>query len=89
MTIKELQEKRAALVEEMRTITSAAEMRAEKDLTEDEVKTLNEKRAALKGVDTQLAVAEELEAQDKRAAEQRAKAVGAEGQGKGGTPRIC
>mgnify|MGYP006355883479 FL=1 len=52
MTIKELQEKRAALVEEMRTITSAAEMRAEKDLTEDEVKTLNEKRAALKGVDT-------------------------------------
>lgn len=77
MTIKELQEKRAALVEEMRTITSAAEMRAEKDLTEDEVKTLNEKRAALKGVDTQLAVAEELEAQDKRAAEQRAKAVGA------------
>lgn len=78
MTIKELQEKRAALVEEMRTITSAAEMRAEKDLTEDEVKTLNEKRAALKGVDTQLAVAEELEAQDKRAAEQRAKAVGAE-----------
>lgn len=78
MTIKELQEKRAALVEEMRTITSAAEMRAEKDLTEDEVKTLNEKRAALKGVDTQLAVAKELEAQDKRAAEQRAKAVGAE-----------
>ena len=78
MTIKELQEKRAALVEEMRTITSAAEMRAEKDLTEDEVKTLNEKRAALKGVDTQLAVAEELESQDKRAAEQRAKAVGAE-----------
>lgn len=78
MTIKELQEKRAALVEEMRTITSAAEMRAEKDLTEDEVKTLNEKRTALKGVDTQLAVAEELEAQDKRAAEQRAKAVGAE-----------
>lgn len=82
MTIKELQEKRAALVEEMRTITSAAEMRAEKDLTEDEVKTLNEKRAALKGVDTQLAVAEELEAQDKRAAEQRAKAVGAEGKAK-------
>ena len=31
MTIKELQEKRAALVEEMRTITSAAEKRAEKD----------------------------------------------------------
>lgn len=82
MTIKELQEKRAALVEEMRTITSAAEMRAEKDLTEDEVKTLNEKRAALKGVDTQLAVAEELEAQDKRAAEQRAKAVGAEDKAK-------
>ena len=82
MTIKELQEKRAALVEEMRTITSAAEMRAEKDLTEDEVKTLNEKRAALKGVDTQLAVAEELEAQDKRAAEQRAKSVGAEGKAK-------
>lgn len=82
MTIKELQEKRAALVEEMRTITSAAEMRAEKDLTEDEVKTLNEKRAALKGVDTQLAVAEELEAQDKRAAEQRAKAVGAEAKAK-------
>lgn len=82
MTIKELQEKRAALVEEMRTITSAAEMRAEKDLTEDEVKTLNEKRAALKGVDTQLAVAEELEAQDKRAAEQRAKAVGAENKAK-------
>ena len=82
MTIKELQEKRAALVEEMRTIASAAEMRAEKDLTEDEVKTLNEKRAALKGVDTQLAVAEELEAQDKRAAEQRAKAVGAEDKAK-------
>ena len=82
MTIKELQEKRAALVEEMRTITSAAETRAEKDLTEDEVKTLNEKRAALKGVDTQLAVAEELEAQDKRAAEQRAKAVGAEAKAK-------
>lgn len=82
MTIKELQEKRAALVEEMRTITSAAEMRAEKDLTEDEVKTLNEKRTALKGVDTQLAVAEELEAQDKRAAEQRAKAVGAEDKAK-------
>lgn len=82
MTIKELKEKRAALVEEMRTITSAAEMRAEKDLTEDEVKTLNEKRAALKGVDTQLAVAEELEAQDKRAAEQRAKAVGAEDKAK-------
>jgi HK97 family phage major capsid protein len=82
MTIKELQEKRAALVEEMRTITSAAEMRAEKDLTEDEVKTLNEKRAALKGVDTQLAVAEELEAQDKRAAEQRAKAVGADDKAK-------
>lgn len=82
MTIKELQEKRAALVEEMRTITSAAEMRAEKDLTEDEVKTLDEKRAALKGVDTQLAVAEELEAQDKRAAEQRAKAVGAEDKAK-------
>lgn len=82
MTIKELQEKRAALVEEMRTITSAAEMRAEKDLTEDEVKTLNEKRAALKGVDTQLAVAEELEALDKRAAEQRAKAVGADDKAK-------
>lgn len=82
MTIKELQEKRAALVEEMRTITSAAEMRAEKDLTEDEVKALNEKRSALKGVDTQLAVAEELEAQDKRAAEQRAKAVGAEDKAK-------
>lgn len=82
MTIKELQEKRAALVEEMRTITSAAEMRAEKDLTEDEVKTLNEKRAALKGIDTQLAVAEELEAQDKRAAEQRAKAVGADDKAK-------
>ena len=82
MTIKELQEKRAALVEEMRTITSAAEKRAEKDLTEDEVKTLDEKRAALKGVDTQLAVAEELEAQDKRAAEQRAKAVGAEDKAK-------
>lgn len=82
MTIKELQEKRAALVEEMRTITSAAEKRAEKDLTEDEVKTLDEKRAALKGIDTQLAVAEELEAQDKRAAEQRAKAVGAEDKAK-------
>ena len=82
MTIKELQEKRAALIEEMRTITSAAEMRAEKDLTEDEVKALDEKRSALKGVDTQLAVAEELEAQDKRAAEQRAKAVGAEDKAK-------
>lgn len=82
MTIKELQEKRAALLEEMRTITSAAEMRAEKDLTEDEVKTLDEKRAALKGVDTQLAVAEELEAQDKRAALLRAKAVGADDKAK-------
>lgn len=74
MTIKELREKRAALVEEMRTITSAAEQRAEKDLTDDEAKALEEKRSALKKVETQLATAEELEAQDKRAAEERAKA---------------
>ena len=73
MTIKELREKRAALVEEMRTITSAAEQRAEKDLTDDEAKTLEEKRSALKKLETQLATAEELEAQDKRAAEERAK----------------
>ena len=74
MTIKELMEKRAALVEEMRTITTAAEKRAEKDLTDDEAKSLDEKRSALKKVEVQLAAAEELEAQDKRAAEERAKA---------------
>ena len=70
MTIKELQEKRAALVEEMRTITSAAEKRAEKDLTDDEAKTLEEKRAALKKLDSQLAAAELIEEADKRSAQQ-------------------
>ena len=75
MTIKELQEKRAALVEEMRTITSAAEKRAEKDLTDDEVKTLEEKRAALKKLDSQLAAAELIEEADKRSAQQVATPV--------------
>lgn len=70
MTIKELQEKRAALVEEMRTITSAAEKRAEKDLTDDEAKTLEEKRATLKKLDSQLAAAELIEEADKRSAQQ-------------------
>ena len=70
MAIKELKEKRAALVEEMRTITSAAEKRAEKDLTDDEAKTLEEKRAALKKLDSQLAAAELIEEADKRAAQQ-------------------
>lgn len=69
MKLKELYEKRASLQEQMRAITDAAEMRAEKSLTNDEeaqLKGLVEERSKL---DTQIKAAEMLEAEDKRQAE--------------------
>lgn len=71
MTIKELNEKRAAIIEEMRTITTTASQREDKDLTEEEAKQLNERQATLKRLDTQLSIAHTLEAQDAELAQAR------------------
>lgn len=71
MTLKELYEKRASLKEQMQAITDAAEQRAAKDLTEDENKQLKEFLEQRAKLDTQIAAAEVLEADDKRAAEQK------------------
>ena len=71
MTIKELNEKRAAIIEEMRTITTTASLREDKDLTEEEAKQLNERQATLKRLDTQLSVAHTLEARDAELAQNK------------------
>jgi HK97 family phage major capsid protein len=64
--IKELNERRAAVVEQMRALTAAAEQRAEKDLTAEELETFEALRAQRDNIDAQLRVAEELENEDKR-----------------------
>lgn len=73
MTLKELYEKRAALIEEMRTINSGVEARAEKDLTDDEEKQLRALVEQRSKLDTQIEAAEAVEAEDKRSAEAKAK----------------
>lgn len=67
--IKELNERRAAVVEQMRALTAAAEQRAEKDLTAEELSTFEALRAQRDNIDAQLRVAEEMENEDKRFAE--------------------
>lgn len=74
MTLKELLEKRGAIEADMTTIVSNAEQRSEKDLTDDEVKNLAEKRKELEKVNEQIRAMEVLEEADKRRAEERAKA---------------
>lgn len=67
--IKELNERRAAVVEQMRALTAAAEQRAEKDLTAEELATFEALRSQRDNIDAQLRVAHEVEAEDKRSAE--------------------
>ena len=74
MTLKELLEKRSAIENDMAAIVQGAEQRSEKDLTDDEVKDLAEKRKELDKVNEQIRALEVLEAADKRKAEERAKA---------------
>lgn len=74
MTLKELLEKRGAIEADMTAIVSSAEQRSEKDLTDDEVKNLAEKRKELGKVNEQIRAMEVLEEADKRRAEERAKA---------------
>ena len=74
MTLKELLEKRGAIEVDMAAIVSSAEQRSEKDLTDDEVKDLAEKRKELEKVNEQIRAMEVLEEADKRRAGERAKA---------------
>lgn len=74
MTLKELLEKRGAIEVDMTAIVSSAEQRSEKDLSDDEVKNLAEKRKELEKVNEQIRAMEVLEEADKRRAEERAKA---------------
>lgn len=64
--IKELNERRAAVVEQMHALTDAAEQRSEKDLTAEELATFEALRAQRDNIDAQLRVAEEMENEDKR-----------------------
>lgn len=73
MTLKELLEKRSAIENDMTAIVQGAEQRSEKDLTDDEVKNLAEKRKELDKVNEQIRAMEVLEEADKRRAEERAK----------------
>lgn len=57
------------MVEQMRALTAAAEQRAEKDLTAEELATFEALRAQRDNIDAQLRVAEEMENEDKRFAE--------------------
>lgn len=75
MTLKELLEKRGAIEGDMTAIVTSAETRNEKDLTDDEVKSLAEKRKELDKVNEQIRAMEALEEADKRKAEERAKAA--------------
>lgn len=68
MNIKALTEERAAKVAEMRSITEAVEQRGEQKLSADELKRFEELRGEIKGLDAQIAVAETMEAEDKRSA---------------------
>jgi HK97 family phage major capsid protein len=74
MTLKELFEKRGAIEVDIAAIVSSAEQRSEKDLTDDEVKDLAEKRKELKKVNEHIGAMEVLEEADMRRAEERAKA---------------
>lgn len=67
--IKELNERRAAVVEQMHALTDAAEQRSEKDLTPEELATFEALRAQRDNIDAQLRVAEDMENEDKRFAE--------------------
>lgn len=68
MNIKALTEERAAKVAEMRSITEAVEQRGEQKLSADELKKFEELRGEIKDLDAQIAVAETMEAEDKRSA---------------------
>lgn len=67
--IKELNERRAAVSEQMRAIYTAAEQRAEKDLTSEEIDVYEALRKQRDEIDAQLRVAEDMENEDKRFAE--------------------
>lgn len=68
MNIKALTEERAAKVAEMRSITEAVEKRGEQKLSDDELKKFEELRKEVSDIDAQLAVAQTMEAEDKRSA---------------------
>lgn len=72
MNLKELYEKRASLKEQMRTITGAAEARAEKTITEEEQDELTRLLAEGAKLDVQIRAAEAVAEADMRLAEQRA-----------------
>ena len=74
MILKELFEKRSAIENDMTAIVSGAEQRSEKDLTDDEVKNLAEKRKELEKINEEIRAMQALEEADKRKAEERAKA---------------
>ena len=74
MTLKELFEKRSAIENDMTAIVSGAEQRSAKDLSDDDVKNLAEKRKELEKVNEEIRAMQALEEADKRKAEERAKA---------------
>lgn len=78
MTLKELFEKRGAIEADMTAIVASAETRSDKDLTDNEVKNLAEKRKELDKVNEQIRAMEVLEEADKRKAEESAKANSAD-----------
>lgn len=66
--IKELNERRAAVVAQMKTLTTAAEQRSDASLTAEEREAFNKLVEERDGIDADLRVFEAMEAEDKRSA---------------------
>lgn len=69
--IKELNERRAAIIADMNAITAAIEQRSESTATAEEQEKFNELRKKRDEVDATLRMCEEMEAEDKRSATER------------------
>lgn len=72
--IKELNERRAAIIADMNAITAAIEQRSESTATAEEQEKFNELRKKRDEVDATLRMCEEMEAEDKRSATERTEA---------------
>lgn len=66
--IKELNERRAAVVAQMKALTTAAEQRSDASLTAEEREAFNKLVEERDGIDADLRVFEAMEAEDKRSA---------------------
>lgn len=69
--IKELNERRAAIIADMNAITAAIEQRSESTATAEEQEKFNELRKKRDEIDATLRMCEEMEAEDKRSATER------------------